>query len=262
LRRFAASGGALVATFETSLYNEWGEPRNDFALAEFFGASRKAPVEGPLRNSYLQVERRHPILNGLEDTSFLPGPIFRVPIKDVPDPILTRIPPYPAFPPEFVYPETDNTIGPSIVLREGPGRTVYFSDDIDRTFWRTWNRDLGRLLSNAVRWAGRDDFDAKVTGDGLLDLFYWETESGLALHMLNYTTPALMKGPARAISTVGKQEVRLRTPTGFRAARGMLLSTGQTVPFEINGSDILITVPQVGEYEVLAVTAQASRSPR
>jgi len=254
LRQYAAGGGSVVATFETSLYNEWGVRRKDFALSELFGASVKGAVEGPLRNSYLQVERQHPILNGLGDTTFLPGPIFRVPIEDVPNPILTRIPPFPAFPPEFVYPETGKTVGPSVVVREGAGRVVYFSDDIDRTFWRSWNRDLGRLLSNAVRWAGRDDFDAKVTGDGLLDVIYWETEAGLALHMVNYTTPALMKGPAREISTVGKQQVRLKAPKGFRAGKALTLSGGHTLPFKTEGPDIVLTVPNVGEYEVVAIT--------
>jgi hypothetical protein len=254
LRRYFAGGGSLVATFETSLYDEWGQVRKDFGLSDVFGISSAAPAEGPLRNSYLRVERQHPILNGLGNVSILPGPIFRVPIKNIENPILTRIPPYPAYPPEFVYPETDRTAGPSVVVGEGAGRTVYFSDDIDRTFWRSWNPDLGRVLSNAVRWAARDDFQARVTGEGLLDIFYWETEAGLALHMLNYTTPALMKGPAREIATVGKQDVRLRIPEAFRAGKAVMLSSGQTVSFKREGSDIVTTIPQIGEYEVLAIT--------
>jgi hypothetical protein len=254
LRRYTGEGGSIVATFETSLYNEQGEMRQEFALAELFGIALKAPVDGPLRNSYLKVERQHPLLAGLEGTSVLPGSLFRVPIQDVANPILTRIPPYPAYPPEFVYRDRDKTDGPSVVVKEGAGRTVYFSDDIDRTFWRSWNRDLGRLLSNAVRWAARDMFSARVSGEGLLDIFYWETEVGLALHMLNYTTPALMKGPARAISTVGPQEIRLTLPQGFRAAKAFTLSGGREVSLRKEGADIVATVPQVSEYEVLALT--------
>ncbi len=254
LRSYFEGGGSLVATSETSLYNEWGERRNNFALAGIFGASVKGAVEGPLHNSYMQVERQHPLLDGIGKTTVLPGPIFRVPIEDVENPILTRIPPYPAFPPEFVYPESSATSGPSLVLRDGKARAVYFPDDVDRTFWRSWNRDLGRLLSNAVRWAGRDSHSAVVQGPGLLDVFYWETEPGLALHLVNYTTPALMKGPAREISTVGKQQVRLRLPNGFRAGAASLLSSGQELPMQAGGSDIAITIPQVGEYEVLALT--------
>lgn len=254
LRNYHKRGGALVATFETSLYDEWGEQRKDFALADVFGVSVKGPVEGPLQNSYLQVERRHPILSGAGETSFLPGPIFRLPIHDVSNPILTRIPPYPAYPVEFVFPQSSGTVGPSVVVQEGPGRVVYFADDIDRTFWRSWNPDLGSLLSNAVRWAGEDSFHARVTGPGLFDVFYWETEPGLALHLVNYTTPALMKGPTRAISVVGAQKISLQMPAGFRVGRAMTLSNAAELPFHVDGSELALTLPQVEEYEVVAIT--------
>jgi hypothetical protein len=257
LRSFVKSGGSLVATSETSLYNEWGDRRSDFALADLFGASAKGANEGPLHNSYLQVERQHPILQGIGKTTLLPGPIFRQPIHDINDPVLTRVPPFPAFPPEFVFPESTQTIGPSLVLQDGKSRVVYFPDDVDRTFWRSWNRDLGFLLSNAVRWAGRDPYPAKVTGPGFLDVFYWETESGLALHLLNYTTPALMKGPAREIYPVGPQEVRLRVPVGFRGAGAVTLSNQREVPMQGSDDGIHLSIPQVGEYEVVVVHRQS-----
>jgi hypothetical protein len=253
LRHYVIGGGSLVATFETSLYNEWGERRKTFALGDIFGAAVNGPVEGPSHNSYLQVERQHPILTGLVNTTFLPGPIFRVPIADIANPVLTRIPPYPAFPPEFVYAESPKSAGPSVVLSEAKGRVVYFPDDIDRTFWRSWNRDLGLVLANAVRWAGKDTQNARVTGPGLLDVFFWETEAGLALHLVNYTTPALMKGPARDISVVGQQQVRLRVPDGFRAGKATMLSARQQLSFQTHGSELLLTIPRVGEYEVIAL---------
>ena len=38
VRRFVERGGGLLATGETSRFNEWGDPRPDFALADLFGA--------------------------------------------------------------------------------------------------------------------------------------------------------------------------------------------------------------------------------
>jgi hypothetical protein len=63
-----------------------------------------------------------------------------------------------------------------------------------------------------------------------------------------------MKGPARAISTVGPQEIRLTLPQGFRAAKAFTLSGGREVSLRKEGADIVATVPQVSEYEVLALT--------
>jgi hypothetical protein len=66
-------GGSLLATFESSLYDEWGVPRKDFGLAELLGVSWKGKREGPMQNSYLGLNpdpttgKFHPVLAGLEE---------------------------------------------------------------------------------------------------------------------------------------------------------------------------------------------------
>ncbi len=49
---------ASLATFETSLYDEEGNQRNDFGLSDLFGISYDQAVEGPMQNSYLASEER------------------------------------------------------------------------------------------------------------------------------------------------------------------------------------------------------------
>ncbi len=253
LAQFVAGGGNLVATFESSLYDEWGKKRADFDLSAAFGVHAAGATEGPLENSYMQVRRRHALLAGLEGTTFLPGSINRQPVSGEPDAVLERIPGYPAFPPEMVYPRSDKTGGPELVLREAAGRVVYFPGDIDRTLWRTWNPDLSRLLANAVRWAARGEIAADVRGPGLLDVFYWQTESGLALHLLNYTNPAFMHGPAREPYPVGEQKVTLSLPDGFRAKRVSSLETPGEVSFQQTGGRLTCNPRGVVAYEVLAI---------
>ncbi len=46
IRRFVERGGHLVATGRTSLYNEWGEPRSNYALGDLLGV-RRAAVRKP-----------------------------------------------------------------------------------------------------------------------------------------------------------------------------------------------------------------------
>ena len=48
IRAFVAAGGTLIASFETSLYDEDGDKRDDFALAEIFGVRYVGMMRGPL----------------------------------------------------------------------------------------------------------------------------------------------------------------------------------------------------------------------
>ena len=56
VRAFVRAGGALIATNETSLYDQSGEPRMDFALADVFGTHRPA---GPV-NRLLPITQMLP----------------------------------------------------------------------------------------------------------------------------------------------------------------------------------------------------------
>ena len=69
IRRYVARGGSLWATFETSRYNEWGDPREDLALADVFGASLAGDVVGPAGNSYMRIERPHALTRNFQRTS-------------------------------------------------------------------------------------------------------------------------------------------------------------------------------------------------
>lgn len=62
IRKFVESGGSLIATGETSLYTEWGDPRPDFALADLLRVHAKTkPVwQRPSTTSIQTYLRLHP----------------------------------------------------------------------------------------------------------------------------------------------------------------------------------------------------------
>ncbi|MEX1240750.1 MAG: hypothetical protein WEB30_13580 [Cyclobacteriaceae bacterium] len=87
VRQFVERGGSLIATDETSLYNEWGDIRKDYALSDLFGAhftesigtddegnnhtylrlnpELRAQMEGPHNEMEPKVTaKRHEILKG------------------------------------------------------------------------------------------------------------------------------------------------------------------------------------------------------
>src|SRR4026208_1305615 len=73
IREYVSRGGSLLATFASSLLDESGRRRENFALADLFGATFTGRVEGPMQNSYLSLDpdatgARHSVLDGLEGT--------------------------------------------------------------------------------------------------------------------------------------------------------------------------------------------------
>lgn len=261
LRDFVSAGGSIIATHETSLYDEWGVKRNDFGLAELFGCNFAGRTEGPMQNSYLRLEtdpatgKRHPLLLGLEDTSRIINTVRRVHVQGTtPHAPLTLVPSYPDLPMEMVYPRVPDTNIPQVYLREiGSGRVVYFPGDIDRTFWDVLSTDHLKLLRNAVLWGTNEQPLFTVTGPGVLDVTLWQQKASITLHLVNLTNPMMMKGPVRELIPVGPQKIKLRLPADAKPRRVHLLAADRPVRTSRNGAYLELTVPSVLDHEILAI---------
>jgi len=263
LREFVQRGGGLVATYETSLYNEMGARRPDFGLRDLFGVAFRGPVEGPMQNSYLRLEhdpatgRQHPLLAGLEDAPRIVNGVWRLGVEAIekaPAPPLTLIPSYPDLPMEKVYPRVARTDIPGVYLREfGQGRVVYFPWDIDRVFWEVLCVDHGKLLRNAVAWATNEEPPVTVTGPGVLDVAVWRQKNSMTVHLVNLTNPMMMKGPLRELLPIGPQKVRLRLPSGARPRRARLLIANETPPWSLSNGGLELSVRAILDHEVVAI---------
>ncbi len=256
IRNYVHSGGSIMASFETSLYDENMKPRSDFGLADLLGITKAGDIIGTNGNAYYgRIERSHPILDGFANTNWLPGAQNRVPVKPVPDPVLTVVPGFVQYPPELAYPPVSHTDEPAIVLREvGLSRIAYFPGDIERTFWLTGHGDLERLLHNTIRWITHDERVVSVEGQGFLELFAWETAPGYAVHLLNYTNPNAHHGWLESTYALGPQTVKMKLPGGVKVESVELLRSERKVPFQIEGGVLHFAIPSVEDYEIAAVS--------
>jgi hypothetical protein len=263
LTHFVQRGGSIVATFETSLYDEWGVRRQDFGLAPLFGASFDGGFEGPMHNSYLILNRGpatgqfHPLLAGMEDATRIINGVNRVIVKSVegtaPSP-LTVVPSYPDLPMEevFVRPSTRKDAG--VFLREmGQGRVVFFPWDIDRTFWEVLGVDHGKLLRNAVLWATRGNLPVTVRGPGVLDVAIWTQQNSMTVHLVNLTNPMMMKGPVREIIPLSKQTVSIKIPSNKTISALHLLVSKAKADYRLADGTVELEVPAIGLHEVIAL---------
>ncbi len=260
IRDYVTRGGNLLATFETSLFDEKGEKRNDFGIGDLLGVSFNGEVEGPMKNSYLRLAKEngeyHPVLEGLEDASRIINGVYRLDVttdNQFPSPV-TLIPSYPDLPMEHVYPRQPVTDIREVYLRElGGSRIVYFPWDIDRTFWKILNVDHGKLIRNAVHWAMNKEPAVKVTGQGILDITVWKQKESMTVHLVNLTNPMMMKGPYRELIPLPDQHVKIQIPAGKKVAKVQLLVAGLKPDYETINSSIELIVPEILDHEVIAL---------
>jgi hypothetical protein len=261
IRDYVKAGGSVMASFETSLYDENMKPRADFGLADVFGVSKAGDVVGTNGNAYYaRIEKpdaaaKHPLLEGFVDTNWIPGAQNRVPLKPVDNPLMTVVPGFVRYPPELAYPPVSNTTEPAVVLREnGTSRTAWLPGDVERSFWITGHGDILRILQNTIRWVTNDERVVRVEGEGLVELFCWETDPGYAVHLLNYTNPDAQHGWLQSSFRIGPQSVTLKLPSGVRVKSVQLLKAETPLQFAQDSGVLHFTIPHVDDYEVAAIS--------
>jgi hypothetical protein len=260
LRAFVRNGGSILATYETSLYDEWGKQRPDFGLADLFGASFRERRGGPIQNAYFRVMKQsagHPILKGLEDAEIVIGGTWQLDVKPreaVVNPPLTWIPPVTNLPMEKTYWTVNQTDTPGVYTRQvGSGRVVYFPWDIDRLYWEVMAEDHGKLFRNAVEWATNEARPFEVTGPGLFDITAWRQKRSMTVHLVNLTNPMAMRPNVHELIPSHPQRVSVRLPQGTKATKVQLLVAGRSVPVDQSGGVVKLVVPSVLDHEVVAI---------
>ncbi|MGH9605130.1 MAG: beta-galactosidase trimerization domain-containing protein [Terracidiphilus sp.] len=266
---YVRSGGSIMASFETGLYDENLNRRANFGLSDLLGIDKAGDVIGTNGNPYYaRIETPyeipdarpahpipHPILEGFANTNWIPGEQNRIPLKPVQNPVLTVVPGFVRYPPELAYPPVSHTNEPAAVLRgSGSSRIAYFPGDIERSYWLTGHGDLLRLLRNTIRWITRDESVVRIDGDGFIEMFCWETAAGYAVHLLNYSNPDAQHGWLQSTYPLGPQTVSLKLPQNVKVMSIELLRAGQILPVHLDKRVLQFTIPRVEDYEVAAIT--------
>jgi hypothetical protein len=253
LANYVNGGGSVVATYETSLYDENFRRRGDFGCSSLFGASWRA-TKRDVQNSYLNVdESSHPLLAGFGGVKRMIHGVNQVqaaPAASLLRAPLTEVPSYPDLPMEDVWPRVPHTDQPGVFLRQqGEGRVAYFPFDLDRTFWEVQSPDHGRLFANTVRWSLGGPGWVRIEGPGVVDVAVLAQEHTFTVHLVNLTNPMLMRGPVRELIPVGPQRIRLPRPV--KSARWLVANKPATFTTAQGWCEFI--TPPILLHEVLAV---------
>jgi hypothetical protein len=279
IRNFVSKGGSLVATSETSLYDDFGDRKTDFALADVLGVHYTGKRYGPkdpaaLEHTYLRLTPdvgqdvdgprhgdepvksapRHPALRGFEATNIVTFGGVLPEVKPEPGTtvLLTLVPEFPVFPPEESWMRVPRTEIPGLVVREqGRTRIAYLPADLDRRYEQGNIPDHGDLLANLVRWASGDSVPLEVKGPGLIDCHLYQQKGRLVLHLVNLTSAGTWRVPVEELIPVGPLTVKVKLPEDVAAKRLLLTVAGAAAtPVHLQGGWAQFELKSILDHEV------------
>lgn len=233
VRRFVRNGGGLIATHETSLFDEKGQSRKDFALSDVLGVHYRATLKAASRP--LRVQADHVLASGL--------PLDALPAHDEP---LVAVEPDGA--------ETAGWLGDErgvLACRYGQGRVVYLPGRLDSMQCYAPSPGVERLFVNAVRWVSQGAVPVEIEASGIVGVTLFRQPRRLIVHLVNHQRDSLFRSdafePARSLS------LRVTVPSGCRVLRVRRLWENRGMPFRARGDVISIDVGRLDEYEAVAL---------
>lgn len=288
VRRFVERGGGLLASGESSLFNEWGDPRPDFALADLFGAhvvdaaragdeARRKKIASDTTHTYLRLNpelrarvdgpqigsepavtsQRHEALRGFEETDILPfgGVLHPLRVDAGAQVLATFVPAFPIYPPETAWMREPKTDIPGVILHSiaSGGRVAFLPADLDRRFGHDNLPDHGNLLANLIRWVAKGEILLSVEGAGLIDCHLYHQSGRVILHLVNLTSAGTWRQPVHELIPVGPLQVRIKLPADVRGKRTRLLVSGKAATIRTTAGWSRFEIKSILDHETVVI---------
>jgi hypothetical protein len=178
IRAFVQAGGGLIATGHTSLFDEDGEPRAEFALADVFGARLAQPV-GTRRDLIDAVSAARLATRGstaapgvTADVSRYGGGAVAVHVD----------------PARSVVASLSPGDEPAVILGEyGAGRVAYLPVDLDRRYLRSPEPAHAVLIGQIADWCAGVPRPLSWESEGRVGAYLYSQQEGHILHLLNFS---------------------------------------------------------------------------
>jgi len=247
VRRFVEAGGGLIATFETGMYDEWGDEAQRQDWLQFLGV---ASVEGALVPSRIEdyMTVVSDALPGWRRGLLLPRPLNALKVRPAADAAVAiryNVP----LGKSYMNPQGVSDHPAAIICRRGKGRVIYLASPLFESFnlyridaHKDLIRDLARLA------AGRSGLQVETNAPGSLAVEVRSQKRRTIVHLVNATGD--MKRPICAVVPLRDVEVTLRSAP-VRRARA--LRRNRPLKCTSSRGRASFVLPRVDDYEVVVL---------
>ncbi len=283
VKEFVANGGGLVASLDTSLFDEFGTPRDNFALADVFGVDYRglltttADKTEQLDVNFAQAigpdywEKRKDVFDFRQDpTSVLNQGKMRTYVNDQ---IVTFKGPAVKVEPRSADPLPLATISvksaphavtyPGVTSHQyGKGRVVYFAAGLDAGYYLYAYPYQRLALKHAITWAAHETPPVQVTAPMCVHstIMRQQTAAGsrLVVHLFNdLNTTAHHALPIDDVplreETIPIHNIQIALDARYAVSRAMQQPDGIELPLNRTANGVTITVPQLDIHTMAVV---------
>jgi Hypothetical glycosyl hydrolase 6/Beta-galactosidase trimerisation domain len=250
LAHWVREGGGLLATYDSGLYRENGELRQDGGgLRDVLGVEMKSEPPDGQTDTFYRITQTHPPLGEYHQGKVVMGDAMLVRVKPRPGATVLA---------DCVNMETQETLGPAIVVNQyGRGRTIYVAGSLEANYVASRVISPRRILGSMVRYLAQDaplpfGLDAPTGVYGILrrapngDLALWICAN------VGFKDDAVGRMRQDFIP-VPNVLVKVLVPDGRLVKSVELLRSGQPAPFTMEEDYVRITLPVVHIAEIVHV---------
>jgi len=244
---YVRKGGNLIASFETSRYDENGILLGDFSLSQVLGVRAGKGTFGPLKLDYMSVIDPSSFATQDLSSALLPCPTYGM------EAILASGRPLAMYrekmPARYVkLPPVSNK--PAIVLNKyGKGSCLYLAGSFFEHYHSYHNPDYRKIISNWTQAAAKTLVSVGNCPSSVEVVLRSQPGMGrLLVHLVNFTGE--MTRPMESVVAIRQLKLTLHFE-GLERARALRL--GKDLDLQPTNDGTTLSIPNLQEYEVVAL---------
>jgi hypothetical protein len=250
LAEWVRKGGALLATYDTGLYDERGQPRTDGgALRDVLGVEIGGEALQAEPECYYRIQADHPALGQCRKGAVLQGDNRLLPVGVRDGATLLA---------DCWNLGTGESRGPAIVVNNfGAGRAVYVNGSLEINYPYSRVPSQRHLLADLVRWLAKNQPPPfRISAPtGVYSVLRQAANGDLALWLLAAVgfKDASTGRMRQEFVSLPNIEIAIRIPPGRRVQSVHLVRAGRTVPFRFSDGYASLTLPALHIAELVHV---------
>ena len=278
IRAFVRAGGGLVATGESSLCDELGRPRPDFALADLFGVSYRGRPAAPTERETLDAnfaitvdeaywrQRVGAATLSWTDSSIWDDSVLKslVPSRSAtfkgPQVLVTE-PKAGEVIARMVPAGSMQTSIPAVIARSfGAGRVAYLPAGLDAAMWSYSYPYQRRMLTRLIQWAAGDlPFPIRIEAPKCVQATYWKkadpNSSQTVIHFFNGLNTTANHGLPAVDVPLREETVPIHGIKVYlgQRPRQLFVEPGHQVPKFVDPAETVIELPPLEIHQMLVL---------